>query len=148
VGRLALLGVAAGILVSWLPYERLGKSHPGTLGYLLLRSSPRFAYVLEAGQHRMRRVLDSLPGSPGERLMISDTRRPEAPNIRTVTFDYRDLRWTDNPQVELDADVRTVVVLCDGLQPSPLLLGRFPNLRRLSDEVSYSLWAAPVEARR
>jgi hypothetical protein len=144
VGRLALLGAAVGILVSCFPYERLGKSRPSTMGYLLLRSSPRFAYILEAGQHRMRSVLDAIPGSPSERLMISSVHRPEAPNIRTVTFDFRDLRWTDDPQVQLDANVRTVVVLCDRLQPSPVLLERFPNLRRVSDEASYSLWVAPV----
>jgi hypothetical protein len=148
VGRLALLGVAVGILVSWFPYQRLGKSHPDTIGYLLLRSSPRFAYLLEAGQHRMRSALDAIPGSPSERLMICDIHRPEAPNIRTVTFDFRDLRWTDDPRTQLDAGVRTVIVLCDRLRPSPMLRERFPNLRRVSGEVSYSLWVAPVPVQR
>lgn len=80
--------------------------------------------------------------------MISDVHRPEAPNIRTVTFDFRDLRWTDNPQTQLDATVHTVFVLCDRPQPSPLLLQRFPNLRRVSGEASYSLWVAPVPVQR
>jgi hypothetical protein len=148
VGRLALFGVAVGILVSCFPYERLGQSRPDTIGYLLLRSSPRFAYLLEAGQRRMRRALDRIPGSPGQRLIISDVHRPEAPNIRTVTFDFRDLRWTDDPRTQLDANVRTVIVLCDRLQPSPTLLERFPNLRRVFAEVSYSLWVAPVPDQR
>ena len=148
MGRLALLGAAVGILVSCLPYERLGKSGPNTIGYLMLRSSPRFAYVLEAGQRRMRSVLDAIPGSPSERLMICDAHRPEAPNIRTVTFDFRDLRWTDNPETPLDANVHTVFVLCDRPQPSTTLLERFPNLRRVSGEASYSLWAASVPVQR
>jgi hypothetical protein len=148
VGRLALLGAAVGIFVSCFPYDRLVESHRGTIGYLLLRTSPRFAYLLEEGQRQMRDVLDAIPGSPGERLVISDVHRPEAPNIRTVTFDFRDLRWTDDPRTKLDASVRTVVVLCDRLEPSPTLLARFPNLRRVFSEAGFALWAAPVPVER
>ena len=143
-GRVALLGVAAGILVSCIPYERLFASDPGTIGYLLLRSSPRFAYLVEDGQRELRRRLDSMPGSPGERLMISDIHRPEAPNFRTITFDFRDQAWTANLQTPLASGVRTVVVLCGGLAPSPLLLERFPNLQRVFSEAGFSLWIAPV----
>jgi hypothetical protein len=141
-GRLAMIGVAIGILVSFFPYDRVFKSEPGTIGYLLLRSSPRFAYLLEDAQVRMRGVLDALSGPPSEKLMISDIHRPEAPNIRTVTFDFRDLRWTDDPRMPLEANVRTVVVLCDRREPSPILLERFPNLQRVFAGAGFALWTA------
>jgi hypothetical protein len=147
-GRSALSGAAVGILVSCLPYELLDLPHLNTAVYLMLRSSPRFAYVLEAGQRRMRSLLDAFPGSPDERLMICEADRPEAPNIRTVTFDFGDLHWTDDPRTQPDSGVRSVFVVCDRPQPSPMLLQHFPNLRRVSNEAGFSLWMAPVLVRR
>jgi 4-amino-4-deoxy-L-arabinose transferase-like glycosyltransferase len=147
----AVVGLASG----YYPYERFINPAVATLPYQLLRASPRLPGLLESSQRQLRELIDSLPGRSEEKLIFCMRQRTEAPNIRTVTYEYSDVAWADfdGPGLRvfaprggalsdrLPASVRSVGWLCDGAGLPPALRARFPQTRRLAGNALFSFWA-------
>jgi Dolichyl-phosphate-mannose-protein mannosyltransferase len=147
---------AVGLASGYFPYERFINPAVATLPYQLLRASPRLPGLLESSQRQLRELIDSLPGRSEEKLIFCIRERTEAPNIRTVTYEYPDVAWADfsGPGLRvfaprggaladrLPASVRSIGWLCDGAGLPPVLRARFPRTRRLAGNALFSFWAA------
>lgn len=148
--------VAVAILAGYFPYERFIRPQIATLQYLLLRSSPRLPGLLESSQREIRGFIDSMAGRPDEKLVFCLLRRPEAPDIRTVTYEFSDVMWADSEEPGLRVyapheggvssrvpdSVRAIGWLCYASGPPPEIRSRFPQARRLGGNELYSFWAA------
>ncbi len=138
----AALGLAAG----YFPYERLVNPARVTVAYQLLRATPRLPGLLESEQRRLRTWIDALPGQPWEKLIFCMRESTEAPNIRTVTYEYGDGAWADGRGGEMPARlpdaVRSVGWLCGAAGPPPAVRARFPQARRVGGNRLFSFWAA------
>lgn len=154
------VAVAVGLISSYFPYERFINPARATLPYQLLRASPRLPGLLESTQRQLRELIDSMPGRPAEKLIFCMRQRTEAPNIRTVTYEYSDVTWADfegpglrvfapqggAPSARYPASVRSIGWLCDGAGLAPDVRARFPSARRVAGNVLFSFWeAAPQE---
>ena len=147
---------AVGLAACYFPYERFINPAIATLPYQLLRASPRLPGLLESSQRQLRELIDSLPGRSEEKLIFCMRERTEAPNIRTVTYEYSDIAWADfaGPGLRVfaprggalsgrfPASARSIAWLCDGAGLSPALRVRFPRARRLAGNALFSFWAA------
>jgi hypothetical protein len=154
IAAAAAVGLAAG----YFPYEHFINPAVATLPYQLLRASPRLPGLLERSQRQLRELIDSLPGRSEEKLIFCMRQRTEAPNIRTVTYEYSDVAWADfeGPGLRVFAprggalsdrfptSVRSIGWLCDGAGLPPALRARFPQAHRLAGNVLFSFWAAPI----
>ena len=150
IAAAAAVGLAAG----YFPYERFINPAVATLPYQLLRASPRLPGLLESSQRQLRELIDALPGRAAEKLIFCLRQRTEAPNIRTVAYEYSDVAWADfegpglrvfaprggAPSDRFPASVRSIGWLCDGAGPPPALRARFPRARRLAGNTLFSFW--------
>jgi len=140
---------AVGLASGYFPYERFINPAVATLPYQLLRASPRLPGLLESSQRQLRGLIDSLPGRAEEKLIFCLRQRTEAPNMRTVTYEYPDVAWADydgaGQSTRLPASVRSIGWLCDGSGLPPALRARFPRAHRLAGNTLYSFWAAAPE---
>jgi hypothetical protein len=148
--------VAAGLLACYFPYELFVRPDRPAAAYHLLRATPRMHWLLERSQRQVGALIDGLPGPPQEKLLFCLRQGPEAPNIRTVTCEYPEVRWADYERSSLrvfaphDGDisadwppsVHTIGWLCDGAGPPPAVRARFPHLRRLAGNQLFSFWTA------
>jgi hypothetical protein len=147
---------AVGLCAGYFPYERLIDPAAATVAYQLLRASPRLPGLLESSQRRIRALIDAMPGPPGEKLVFCLRQRTEAPNIRTVTYEYPDVNWADfeGPGLRLfpphggavtrriPATVRAVGWLCDGAGLPADLRARFPRAQRVDGNRLFSFYRA------
>jgi hypothetical protein len=129
-------GVAVALAVSWFPFERFMDPARTTLPFVILRSTPRIALLTEASQREIRTLIDSIPGNSGEKVVSCLLRRFEAPNIRTVTYDFADVAWTE------PGGVRPAGWLCNAVGLPPAVRAQYPGARRIGGYRLYSFWAA------
>jgi hypothetical protein len=130
-------GVAAALVVSWFPYERFVNPAVTTLPYVLLRAAPRISRLIESSQREVRAAIDSLPGRPEQKSLVCLRNRFEAPNIRTVTYDFSDVPWSEQSGALAPAGW-----LCDGAGLPAALRLKYPGARRIAGNQLYSFWAA------
>lgn len=141
-------GVAFSLLVTYLPYERLMDPARHTLPFLFLRATPRISRIVEATQREIRQELDRHvpPRADGQkRRMLCSFHRFEAPNIRTLTYDFRDIDWADLESQP--ATAKPDAWLCDGGGLPAAVRAAFPGARQVAGTRFYSLWL-PGEAAR
>jgi hypothetical protein len=152
-------GVAAALLVGYFPFERFIDPAATTLPVVLLRSAPHISGLIETSQRDIRTLIDSMPGLPEEKLLFCLRRRFDAPNIRSVTYDFPDVAWADfegpglrvysphggSISFSVPASARSVAWLCDGAGLPPALRARFPNVRQIAGNNLYSFWTAPAD---
>jgi hypothetical protein len=146
IGRVRLAATLAAVIVSlaisYFPYDRFQYSRLWPLNYIFYRSTPRMALDLEASQRNLDRTLRALqPSAPQPLVCVRDL--PEAPNIRTVTYDFAYLNW-----VTPDAAPRgRSIWLFDQHGPNADLRQRYQAWRRILGDHLISLWeAAPDPA--
>jgi hypothetical protein len=154
--RWIAVAVAAGLLASYFPYERFINPAVATLPYQFLRATPRFADLAENSQREVRTLIDRMPGRPEQKLLFCLRRRTEAPNIRTVTYEYADVYWADGggsglrvyppgggaPSNRLPGDIRAIGWLCDGAGLPADVRSRYSSARRVAGNPLYSFWTA------
>ncbi|HTQ55248.1 MAG TPA: hypothetical protein VMI94_12355 [Bryobacteraceae bacterium] len=154
-------GVAVALLVSYFPYDLFIRPGPTRLPFLLLRATPRITRLIENSQREIARLVDSMDGPPEEKLIYCLRDTFEAPNIRTVTYDFPDVVWA-MPQgsgwlvfpphgaATLDrppSTIRSIAWLCDQAGPPPRIRAQYPNARRLAGNALYSFWESPSRIR-
>jgi hypothetical protein len=151
-------GLAAALLVGNFPYERYVKPDVTTLQFHLLRTTPRIAGMVEAAQRELETLIRSMPGGPEEKLLLCFCRRFEAPNIRTVTYDFAEVYWAQiegpelrffpprdgSPSSKPPASIRSIAVVCAASELPSAIRDRFPGLRKIAGNNLYSLWADPA----
>src|SRR5580704_12681672 len=97
IGKPRIHTVVAGILlslaISYFPYGQFQFSRFSNITYLFYRATPRLALDLEASQRKLDTVLRDLQGSGAPQPFVSATRKTEAPNIRTVKYDFPYVNW-------------------------------------------------------
>ncbi len=125
--RAVVAGVFVSLAISYFPYGRLLGSEHWVPIYLVYKSTPRLALDLEASQRRLDQVLRGL-----HRDAVCARDLPEAPNIRTVTYDFNYLHWT-TPEP-------TSVWLFDQRGPNVAQRERYQNWRRITGDDLISLW--------
>jgi 4-amino-4-deoxy-L-arabinose transferase-like glycosyltransferase len=150
--------VAVGLAVGYFPYERFINPAVPTAAYQFLKASPRLPGLIEDAQRQIRGLIDALPGRAEEKLVFCLLRRSEAPNIRTVTYDYPDVVWADLegpglrvfpphdglPSRRWPESVRAIAWLCDGAGLPATMLARFPQARRLAGNALFSFWSVSL----
>ena len=155
----ATAGIAVALLVGNFPYERFMNPAATTLPFVVLRATPRISRLIESSQREIRALIDRMPGRPDEKLLFCLLRRFEAPNIRTVTYDFSDVAWADfegpgfrvlapgegSFSVRLPASVRSVAWLCDGAGLPTAIRAQFPQVRQIAGSRLFSVWAAPAD---
>lgn len=143
-GKWVAAAVAASLALSYLPYERfIGGTPSGRVAYQFLRASPRFAWLVEDSQRELRTLIDAMDGRPDERLIYCLLERPEAPNLRTVTYHYAAVNWAGFGRTP-GAGIRTIGWLCDGAGLPADIRARYPNARRAGGNALYSFFTAPA----
>jgi len=88
---------AVSLVVSYFPYRVLFFWRPA-LGFTVERTTPRLPLVIESSQRELARILPSLPAGAA---FVCALNRPDAPNIRTVTFDFPGRDWIAPGEVGL-----------------------------------------------
>ena len=141
---------AVGLAASYLPYERFTNPAAPTVVYQWLRGSPRLAILAEKSQREIRRLIDDLPGPAEEKMIYCLREWTEAPNLRTVTYEYRDVNWAGFQGGEwqvysagggtMRAHISASAWLCDGAGMRPEMRARFPQARRVAGNALYSWW--------
>lgn len=151
-------GLAAALLVGNFPYERFVRPDVTTLKFQLLRATPRIAGMVESAQRELETLIRSMPGGPEEKLLLSFCRRFEAPNIRTVTYDFAEVYWAQfegpelrffpprdgNPSSKPPDSIRSVAFVCAAAELPSAIRERFPRLRKIAGTNLYSIWADPA----
>lgn len=139
--RIFAAGAVLALTVTYLPYERLMDPARHTLPFLFLRSTPRISRMIEETQREIREQIDRnvpLRTTGQKRRMLCSFHRFEAPNIRTLTYDFRDIDWMDlesqPPTAKPDA------WLCDGSGLPAAVRAAFPGARPVAGNRFYSLW--------
>ncbi|WP_321472286.1 glycosyltransferase family 39 protein [uncultured Paludibaculum sp.] len=158
--RLAAAGIAVALLVGHFPYERFMDPAQTTLPFVVLRATPRISGLVEASQREIRSLIDAMPGRPEEKLVFCLLRRFEAPNIRTVTYDFPDVAWADLggpglrvflpgqdvPLSRPSASVRSVGLVCDGAGLPATVRAQFPGAQRVAGNQLFSFWTVAWSA--
>jgi Dolichyl-phosphate-mannose-protein mannosyltransferase len=155
-------GVAAALLVGYFPYERFMNPGSTALPFLLLRSTPRISRLVETSQRDIRALIDSMPGRPEQKLLLCLRRKFEAPNIRTVTYDFSDVVWADfegpafrvftpregGVSFTLPGSVRSVAWLCDQEGLPAAVRAQFPHVRQIAGNRLFSFWSGLANTSR
>jgi hypothetical protein len=135
-----LAGIGVFLLVSFFPFERY--IHSEDIAMLFLRSTPRITRLIEAEQRELRSLIDSMPGRADQKLMFCLCPQFEAPNMRTVTFDFADVAWIEgySPDTSIPAGVRSLGWVCKGRTLPSAIRERFPQVHPFGGNELYSLW--------
>ncbi len=135
--RAMVAGILMSLAISYFPYGRFQYSKLWPLNYIFYRSTPRMALDLEASQRNLDATLRALqPSAPQPFVCVRNL--PEAPNIRTVTYDFAYLNWL-TPEA---APRGRPIWLFDQNGPTPDLRQRYQNWRPLMGDELISLWEA------
>ncbi|HLK17345.1 MAG TPA: hypothetical protein VKT81_00275, partial [Bryobacteraceae bacterium] len=84
-----LAALLASLAISYFPYGILQSSKIAPVSYVFYRSTPRIALDVEQSQRELDRTLRELAPQP----IVCARDVPEAPNIRTVTYDFPNYNW-------------------------------------------------------
>jgi hypothetical protein len=163
-------GLAAALLTGYFPYERFIVPAATRLPFVLFRATPRVSRMNESSQRDLRTLIDALPGRPEEKLIICQRQEFEAPDIRTVTYDFPDVEWADprGPRFRIftpyqpplqpphpggnalhgPATIRSVAWLCDGKGLPPTVRAEYPYVQRIAGNALYSFWVPPADQAR
>jgi len=134
--RNTISAIAVSLAISYFPYGRLLSSDYWTPYYLAYRSTPRLALDLDASQRRLDQTLHGLQRSGAPEPFVCARNLHEAPNIRTVTYDFDYVHWT-TPEA---APPAPSIWLFDQHGPDAALRDRYKNWRRLTGDDLMSLW--------
>ena len=134
--RRILAGVAVSLAISYFPYGRLLSSDRWTPYYLAYRSTPRLALDLEASQRRLDKTLHDLQASGEREPYVCARNLHEAPNIRTLTYDFSYVRWT-TPE---DAPAFASIWLFDRHGPDAETRQRYTTWERITGDDLISIW--------
>ena len=88
-----IAAVLVSLAVSYFPYGRLQLSKLAPVSYVFYRSTPRIALDVEASQRNLDNSLHHLLASGAPQPFVCARDIPEAPNIRTVTYDFPYVNW-------------------------------------------------------
>ena len=88
-----IAAVVVSLAISYFPYGRLQFSKLAPVSYVFYRSTPRIALDLEASQRKLNQVLRQLSALRAPQPFVCARDVPEAPNIRTVTYDFAYVNW-------------------------------------------------------
>jgi hypothetical protein len=113
-----------------------------------LRATPRIVWLTESSQRELRALIDAMPGQPREKLVYCLLRRSEAPNFRTVTYDFADVAWVDSAGGSLPSPppgIRSAGWLCEaGVSPGAVR-AQYSAVRRNGGNQLFSFWTAAVK---
>jgi len=133
-GKLRMPGAIAAILISlaisYFPYGILQSTKLAPISYVFYRSTPRIALDVETSQRNLDRHLRQLAPSP----LVCARDVPEAPNIRTVTYDFTYIHWT----LPDAAPAGNAIWLFDQHGPSGQLRNR--AWRQIASDDLWSVW--------
>jgi hypothetical protein len=137
-GRLRIPGAIAAILISlaisYFPYGLLQSTKLAPISYVFYRSTPRVALDLESSQRKLDHILLQLAQSAAPRAFVCARDVPEAPNIRTVTYDFTYVNW----MLPSAAPPGRSIWLFDQHGPSSQLSNR--TWRQIASDDLWSLW--------
>lgn len=134
--RRIIAGVVVSLAISYFPYGRLLSSDRSTAYYLAYRSTPRLALDLEASQRRLDKTLHDLQASGEREPYVCARNLHEAPNIRTLTYDFPYVRWT-TPD---DAPAFASIWLFDQRGPDVDTRKRYTTWERITGDDLISIW--------
>lgn len=89
----AIAAILISLAISYFPYSLLQSSKLAPISYVFYRSTPRIALDVETSQRKLDRTLRQLVQSGAPQPFVCARDVPEAPNIRTVTYDFTYIRW-------------------------------------------------------
>ncbi len=135
--RAAILAVLVSLAISYFPYGGFQQSKLWPLNYIFYRSTPRIALDVEASQRNLDRTFRDLERSGAPQPFVCARDLPEAPNIRTVTYDFAYLHWV-LPEA---APAGPAIWLFDQRGPNPALR-RVYRWRLITGDPLSSLWEA------
>jgi hypothetical protein len=141
-------GVAATLLLGWFPFERLMDPSGPSKPLSFLRATPRIVWLTESSQRELRALIDAMPGQPREKLVYCLLRRSEAPNFRTVTYDFADVAWVDSAGGSLPSPppgIRSAGWLCEAGASPGAVRAQYSAVRRTGGNQLYSFWTAAVK---
>ena len=135
---ITIAGILIALAISYFPYGQLQFSRFWHLNYLVYRATPRMALDLEATQRNLDQELRELQRSAAPQPFVCAREFTEAPNIRTVTYDFAYVNW-----VKPDAAPRgRSIWLLNQMGPDANQRERYPTWRRISGGNLISLWEA------
>jgi len=134
--RRILAGVVVSLAISYFPYGRLLSADRWTPYYLAYRSTSRLALDLEASQRRLDKTLHDLQASGEREPYVCARNLHEAPNIRTLTYDFPYVRWT-TPE---DAPAFASIWLFDQHGPDAETRERYTTWERITGDDLISIW--------
>lgn len=134
-------GVVVALAIGYFPYARFLSPHRYTVAYLLYRSAPLAPLELEQSQRNLDASLRELKRYGAPQPFVCARGLPEAPNIRTVTYDFNYVQWVEPAQ----APPYATIWLFDWRGPDEAARARFPSWRKLSGDRLLSLWQAATQ---
>ena len=136
--RRVIAGVVVSLAISYFPYGRMLSSDQATPYYLAYRSAPRMALDLEASQRSLEKTLLELRrgGEPEPYVCVRNLH--EAPNIRTVMYDFPFVHWTP-PET---APATASIWLFDARGPDAEARKLYTFWKRIDGDELYSVWRA------
>ena len=130
--------VILSLAISYFPYGRLQFSMIAPVSYVFYRSAPRMALDLEASQRNLDQTLHQLLQSGAPQPFVCARDIPEAPNIRTVTYDFAYLNWV-LPEA---APIGRSIWLFDQHGPDAEIRKHYQTWRPIAADNLWSLWEA------
>ena len=130
--------VILSLAISYFPYGRLQFSMIAPVSYVFYRSAPRMALDLEASQRNLDQTLHQLLQSGAPQPFVCARDIPEAPNIRTVTYDFAYLNWV-LPEA---APIGRSIWLFDQHGPDAEIRKHYQIWRPIAADNLWSLWDA------
>jgi hypothetical protein len=141
-GKLRMPATIAAVLISlgisYFPYGLLQSMKLAPISYVFYRSTPRIALDVEASQRKLDHVLHQLVHSGASQPFVCARDVPEAPNIRTETYDFTYINWV----LPDTAPAGYSVWLFDQNGPSPQF--RHRNWRKIASDDLWSLWDTTI----
>jgi len=137
IGRV-IAGVAVSLAISYFPYGRLLSSDQATPYYLAYRSTPRLALDLEASQRRLEKTVRDLQRGGEPEPYVCARNLHEAPNIRTVSYDFPFVQWVP-PEV---APATASIWLFDARGPDGETRRMYTFWKRVEGDQLWSVWRA------
>jgi hypothetical protein len=133
-----IAGIVIALAISYFPYGLLQFSRFWYLNYLAYRATPRMALDLEASQRNLDQELRELQRSGAPQPFVCARGFTEAPNIRTVTYDFAYVNWV----LPAAAPQGKSIWLFNQMGPDADLRARYKTWRRISGDNLISLWEA------
>jgi hypothetical protein len=133
-----IAAVILSLAISYFPYGRLQLSKIAPVSYVFYRSAPRMALDLEASQRNLDQILHQLLQSSAPQPFVCARDIPEAPNIRTVTYDFAYVNWV-LPEA---APTGRSIWLFDQHGPDAQSRKRYQTWRQIAADDLWSLWEA------